>query len=82
MFQKYKYVLAVYSEQSFTMAAQKLFISQPSLSVAIRKIEKEIGGMLFERSGSGVKPTEIGLAYISAESFDFCSYFFSNIFVI
>ena len=66
MFQKYKYVLAVYSEQSFTMAAQKLFISQPSLSVAIRKIEKEIGGMLFERSSSGVKPTEIGLAYISA----------------
>ena len=66
MFQKYKYVLAVYREQSFTLAAQKLFISQPSLSVAIRKIEKEIGGILFERSGSGVKPTEIGMAYISA----------------
>ena len=66
MFQKYKYVLAVYREQSFTGAAQKLFISQPSLSVAIRKIEKEIGGVLFERSGSGVKPTEIGMAYISA----------------
>ena len=66
MFQKYKYVLAVYREQSFTGAAQKLFISQPSLSVAIRKIEKEIGGALFERFGSGVKPTEIGMAYISA----------------
>ncbi len=66
MFQKYKYVLAVYEEQSFTAASKKLFISQPSLSVAIRNIEKEIGGMLFERSGSGVKPTEIGNAYINA----------------
>lgn len=66
MFQKYKYVLAVYQEQSFTGAAQKLFISQPSLSVAIRNVEKKIGGPLFERSGTGVKPTEIGEAYIAA----------------
>lgn len=66
MFQKYKYVLAVYREQSFTGAARKLYISQPSLSVAIRNIEKKIGGPLFERSGSGVKPTEIGNAYIAA----------------
>lgn len=65
MFQKYKYVLAVYQEQSFTAASKKLFISQPSLSVAIRNIEKEIGGQLFERCGSGVKPTEIGEAYIN-----------------
>lgn len=66
MFQKYKYVLAVYREQSFTAASKKLFISQPSLSVAIRNIEKEIGGPLFERSGTGVKPTELGRAYIGA----------------
>jgi len=66
MFQKYKYVLAVYQEQSFTNAAKKLYISQPSLSVAIRSLEKEIGGPLFERYGSGVKPTEIGKAYIDA----------------
>lgn len=66
MFQKYKYVLAVYQEQSFTKAAQKLFISQPSLSVAIRNIEKEIGQPLFERCGFSAKPTEIGRAYIAA----------------
>lgn len=66
MFQKYKYVLAICREKSFTGAAQKLYISQPSLSVAIRNIEKKIGGPLFERSGSGVKPTEIGNAYIAA----------------
>ena len=66
MFEKYKYVLAVYKEQSITGAANKLFISQPSLSVAIRSIEKKIGCPLFERSGSGVRPTEVGMAYIAA----------------
>ena len=66
MFQKYKYVLAVYQEQSFTNAAKKLFISQPSLSVAVHNIEKEIGGPLFERLGTGVKTTQIGEAYIAA----------------
>lgn len=66
MFQKYKYVLAVYREQSFTNAARALFISQPSLSVAIQNIEKQIGAPLFERSGSSVTPTEIGRAYIAA----------------
>ena len=66
MFQKYKYVLAVYREGSFTMAAKRLFLSQPSLSVAIRNIETEIGQPLFERNGAGIRPTEIGRAYIAA----------------
>lgn len=66
MFQKYKYVLAVYEERSFTNAAKRLFISQPSLSVAIRNLEKEIGAPLFERYTSEIKPTEIGQAYIEA----------------
>lgn len=66
MFHKYKYVLAVYQEQSFTKAAKKLFISQPSLSVAIHNIEKQIGGPLFERSGIGIRLTELGDAYIAA----------------
>lgn len=66
MFQKYKYVLALHEEGSFTDAAKKLFISQPSLSVAIHNVEKEVGATLFERSGSGVRPTEIGALYIAA----------------
>lgn len=66
MFQKYKYVLAVYRERSFTNAAKALFISQPSLSVAIRNIEKQMGAPLFERNGAAVTPTEIGRAYIAA----------------
>lgn len=66
MFQKYEYVYAVYKEGNFTRAAQKLFISQPSLSVAVKNIENEIGAPIFERCGSGVTLTEIGREYVSA----------------
>lgn len=66
MFRKYPYVYAIYREGSFTRAAEKLFISQPSLSAAIQKIEKTIGAPLFERTGTGVIPTEIGREYIAA----------------
>ncbi len=66
MFKKMEYVYAVYKEQSFTKAAEKLYISQPCLSAAIRKIEEEIGMPLFERRYSSVRPTRIGLEYIDA----------------
>lgn len=66
VFQKYKYVLAVYQEGSFTRAAERLYISQPSLSVAIRNIEKKVGMPLFERCGTTVGLTEAGKLYIEA----------------
>lgn len=66
MFQKYKYVLAVYEEGCFTKAAERLFISQPSLSVAVSNIEKKIGAPLFERCGKQLKLTVVGQAYIYA----------------
>ena len=66
MFQKKDYVLAVYHEQSFTKAAKKLYISQPCLSAAIKKIEEEIGMPLFERRYSSLRPTEIGQSYLDA----------------
>ena len=43
MFEGMQYVFAVYQEQSFSKAAQKLYISQPSLSATIKKIEKKEG---------------------------------------
>lgn len=64
MFNKLKYVYAVYKERSFTRAAQKLFISQPSLSAAIKNVETEIGAPLFDRSGAEISLTEVGRAYI------------------
>ena len=66
MFKKYEYVYAVYKTGNFTKAAESLYISQPSLSVAVKNLENEIGAPLFERSGSGVVLTEIGREYIAA----------------
>lgn len=66
MFSKYRYVYSVYQEGNFTKAAQKLFISQPSLSVAIANIEKKVGAPLFDRSGAKIELTEIGREYIAA----------------
>lgn len=66
MFSKYEYVYQVYKEHSFTKAAEKLFISQPSLSAAVKKIEENIGAELFERTGKDIKLTEVGKEYIAA----------------
>lgn len=66
MFKKYEYVYAVYKTGSFTKAAQSLYISQPSLSVAIQNIEKQVGAPLFERAGTKVTLTEIGEEYIKS----------------
>lgn len=64
MFNKFEYVYAVYIHKSFTKAAQALFISQPSLSTAIKKIELKIGSPIFERNGHEINLTEIGVEYI------------------
>ena len=66
MFSKMQYVYAIYKEKSFTKAADKLCISQPYLSAAIKRIEQQIGAPLFERKSSSVVPTEIGYEYIRA----------------
>lgn len=66
MFNKFEYVYAVYKEQSFTNAAKSLYISQPSLSAAIKNIERKIGAPLFERNGQKVNLTDIGKEYIYA----------------
>ncbi len=66
MFSKYNYVYQVYKENSFTKAAQKLFISQPSLSAAVKSVENKLGAELFERSGNKIKLTQIGKEYIAS----------------
>ena len=60
------YIYTIYQEKSFTRAAEKLYISQPSLSLTIKKIETEIGYPIFERCGKEVTLTEIGIKYIKA----------------
>lgn len=66
MFVGKKYVYEVYKERSFTKAAQNLYISQPSLSARIKKIEEIIGEPLFDRSTTPLQLTEVGKVYIEA----------------
>lgn len=56
----------MYKERSFTKAAQNLYISQPSLSARIKKIEEIIGEPLFDRSTTPLQLTEVGKVYIEA----------------
>jgi DNA-binding transcriptional LysR family regulator len=58
------YWLAVVEEGSFTRAAARMHISQPSLSQQIRTLEKELGGDLLERLPRSVRLTSAGKAFL------------------
>lgn len=63
-FRQLEYILKVAEERSFSKAAQKLFIAQPSLSQYIHKIELELGVQLFDRSITPLKLTFAGELYV------------------
>jgi len=58
--QQLRYLVTVAECGNITEAAEKLFVSQPSLSVAIHNLEKEMGLVAFERSSKGVVVTRDG----------------------
>lgn len=64
MFQVMRYVYAVYRQRSFSRAARDLFISQPSLSAAIKREEERIGAPIFDRSTTPIQLTQVGREYI------------------
>lgn len=64
VFHGMEYVYTVWQERSFSMAARKLYISQPALSNSIKRIEEKVGAPLFDRSTSPIRLTDIGEAYI------------------
>ncbi len=55
-----KFVLAVAQERNFRRAADKCFVTQPALSLGIKKLEEELGVSIFERNRNEVTPTAIG----------------------
>lgn len=59
-----KYAVTVAGEQSMNSAAKKLFVSQPSLSNAIRELESEIGIEIFRRTNRGIVVTPEGEEFI------------------
>ena len=56
-----RYFIALCEEQSFSRAAKRCGVSQPSVSNAIRGLEEEFGGSLFHRSRSGTNLTALGI---------------------
>ncbi len=55
-----RFVVAVARERNFRRAAEKSFVSQPALSLAVKKLEEELGVLIFERSPGEISITPIG----------------------
>lgn len=62
--QQIYYVITVAEIGSFTKAAEKLFMAQPSLTSAVKELEREMGIHIFNRSGKGVTLTSEGLKFL------------------
>ena len=63
--QQLKYVIAIADSGSVNSAAKSLYLSQPSLSSAVRELEEEIGFELFRRSNRGVTVTAGGEEFLN-----------------
>lgn len=61
-----RYAVAVADAGSFTAAAERCFVSQPSLSQAIKVLERELGAELFSRLARPIRPTAAGDAFLRA----------------
>lgn len=57
---EFRYIVAVAQEKHFGRAAEACFVSQPTLSVGVKKLEEQLGVVIFERSKSDVKITPQG----------------------
>ena len=60
-----KYIVAVAREKHFGHAAEACYVAQPTLSVAIKKLEDELGVILFERGGTEISVTPIGMQIVA-----------------
>jgi len=59
-----RYLVNLDKERHFGRAAERSFVSQPTLSVALKKLEDELGVMLFERNRGEARPTPVGVRII------------------
>ena len=65
MQQEMKYIYTVYQKGSFSKAARALYMTQPALSIAVQRVEREIGMPLFRRDHQPLELTEAGKVYIA-----------------
>ncbi|PVK92613.1 LysR family transcriptional regulator, partial [Salmonella enterica subsp. enterica serovar Javiana] len=61
-----EYLVAVADEGGFTRAGHRLRVAQPGVSAQIRKLERELGHELLDRSGPRVRPTAVGRGVVAA----------------
>jgi len=59
-----RYFLAVVETRNFSRAAERVFVTQPTLSAGIKKLETELGAQLFNRSKKETSLTEVGLRFL------------------
>ena len=64
-FTQLEYVIALDTLRHFTLAADHCFVTQPTLSMQIQKLEEELGVIIFDRSKQPVIPTETGKEIIT-----------------
>ena len=60
-----RYIVTLAQEQHFGRAAERCHVSQPTLSVGVKKLEDELGVMIFERSKSAVRTTPVGESIVA-----------------
>lgn len=60
-----KYIVAVARQKHFGHAAEACFVAQPTLSVAIKKLEDELGVVIFERGGTEISMTPLGMKIVA-----------------
>lgn len=60
-----EYVYAVYKTGGISKAADEMFVTQPTISMAIQRTEAELGYLIFDRRTHPLQPTEVGKLFIS-----------------
>src|SRR5688572_9576770 len=60
-----EYIIALDTYRHFVLASEKCFVTQPTLSMQIQKLEEELGVKIFDRTKQPVIPTEVGVSIIA-----------------
>ncbi|MEL6625947.1 MAG: hydrogen peroxide-inducible genes activator [Bacteroidota bacterium] len=63
--QQLQYIIALDNHRHFVRAADSCHVTQPTLTLQIQKLEKEIGVLIFDRSAHPIKPTPVGEKFIN-----------------